>query len=216
MTVTRIFARSAAVLGAATALTVAGAGAAMATTSENTVDGNDVSVTFELDGGLLDGDACGAALVPPTAIAGLAGTIGEIANGDPATAIPAIFSALDATDGVIALKDGISPVVALAPVLNPSGTVSAEDVPSNLYMLITICGSDLLDEDFAPNIEPMLVGNPLDALNTMSSDGILETGSALLQGDDDSGLGGILSSAIGGGEGGDLLGTLSSATGDAE
>ena len=48
MTVTRTFARSAAVLGAATALTVAGAGAAMAATTHE-VDGNLLSVSFTKD-----------------------------------------------------------------------------------------------------------------------------------------------------------------------
>lgn len=180
MTTRRTFARSAAVLGAATALTVAGAGAAMATTHTSNVDGNDVSVKFELESGEI-GDTCSAILTPTAAAAGLAAQLADGNIGD-------IIDTLLNDNSVVVLKDGILPNTVLVPVVHPSGTVSATDVPSNVYALVSVCLSDTDN----PSINPfVLVGDPMEAIM-----GSLEMGSS---GDTL----GAASSMLGGGEGGD-------------
>ena len=69
LTAVRTFTRSAAVIGAATALTFAGAGAAMAATTHE-VEGNLLSVTFTQDH-WLDGALCFAVAVPTAGAAGV-------------------------------------------------------------------------------------------------------------------------------------------------
>lgn len=192
MSATRTALRSLGILAAASGLALAGAGVASATTSEHTVDGHAVSVDFALEEGDL-GDVCGAALVPPAAAAGILANLGggDLNLGD-------IFNSIDKLDGVHVLKNEPLPTATLAPIASPTGTLTAEDVPSNLYLLVTLCGS----EPSNPGTDFVLVGNPLEAIGDLSSGGLLETGSALLQGGE--GLGqldlGTLSSAVGGGE----------------
>lgn len=175
----RTVTRATAVLGAAAALTVAGAGAAMATTHANEVDGNTVSVTFELDGGFIDGDICGAVLTPTAAAAGVAA---KFASGD----IKKIFNTLTNDDDVIVLyRDGLildTPYVALGKVGVgiTSGTVSAE-VPSNVYSLVSVCSSDIKNPTITPTL---MVGPPIDAIqgsvSTLSTGDNLTAGSGLL------------------------------------
>ena len=62
--------RAAAVMGAATALTVAGAGAAMAAETTYEVDGNTLAVTFEKEA-FLDVAVCFAAVIPTAGAAGV-------------------------------------------------------------------------------------------------------------------------------------------------
>lgn len=198
MTATRTFARSAAVLGAATALTVAGAGAAMAATTPTTkVDGNTVSVTFQwASGGILDRvDTCGAAAVEPAAAIDLASAF---ASGDLGT----IFSNLVNEPGVhILYEDGLivdRPVVVLGD-LNRSATMKAE-VDTGVYSVVSVCGSTATN----PKIEPaVIVGDPIQAVlgsveSFSAGGGGLDTLSSVIGGGEGDGLG-VLSSAIGGG-----------------
>ncbi|MBB1053448.1 hypothetical protein G6017_03860, partial [Dietzia sp. B44] len=85
--------RTAAALGAATALTIAGAGVAAATTADSSVDGNTVTVTFTLDGGFLDADACGALLAPTATAATLAGQLATANDTNLLTTLQAISEA---------------------------------------------------------------------------------------------------------------------------
>ena len=180
--------RTLGVLAAASGLALASAGVASATTSEHDVDGNSVAVTFTLEDGQ-SSDTCGAALVPPTAVA-------EILAGLDLESPEGIFAALDAVSGVTLLTNDDSYTVSLDDDA-PSGTVSADDVSGGAYALVTLCLSDPTDLDY----ELVTVGSPLDIISGLSSGNLLETGSALLQGED--GMGqldlGTLSSALGGG-----------------
>lgn len=185
MATPRTVLRSLGVLAAASGL--AGAGVASATTSEHAVDGYDVSVTFALEEGE-SADACGAALIPPAAVVGiLAGLQGE--------GLEDIVGALANTDGVTLLTDGDSYTVSLDDEA-PSGAVSASDVAGGAYALVTLCLSDPSDLDY----DMVMVGSPLDIIGGLSSGNLLETGSALLQGGDEDGIGAILSSSLGGGD----------------
>lgn len=185
----RTFARSAAVLGAATALTIAGAGAAAATTNTSAVDGNRVSVTFTLESGQL-GDTCGAVLTPTSAAPALAA---RLADGN----ILDIIDTLINDDNVTVLRDGLLPTTILAPLVNPSGTVTATDVPSNVYAVVSFCLSDPSE----PRIDgPVLVGDPVEAIQGSLS-GLSSDGDAL----------GTLSAVLGGDGGGDGLGDTGSA-----
>lgn len=175
----RTVTRATAVLGAAAALTVAGAGAAMATTHANEVDGNTVSVTFKLDqGGLADGDTCGAVLTPTAAAAGVAA---KFAGGD----IETIFNTLTDDEDVIVLESDATgaPFVVLGEVLGigfNERTVSAE-VPSNVYSLVSVCISDRKNPTITPTL---MVGPPIDAIqgsvSTLSTGDNLTAGSGLL------------------------------------
>ena len=175
----RTVTRATAVLGAAAALTVAGAGAAMATTHANAVDGNTVSVTFKLDqGGLADGDTCGAVLTPTAAAAGVAA---KFAGGD----IETIFNTLTDDEDVIVLESDATgaPFVVLGEVLGigfNERTVSAE-VPSNVYSLVSVCISDRKNPTITPTL---MVGPPIDAIqgsvSTLSTGDNLTAGSGLL------------------------------------
>ncbi|MCT1884881.1 hypothetical protein M3C36_06725 [Dietzia cinnamea] len=175
----RTVTRATAVLGAAAALTVAGAGAAMATTHANEVDGNTVSVTFKLDqGGLADGDTCGAVLTPTAAAAGVAA---KFAGGD----IETIFNTLTDDEDVIVLESDATgaPFVVLGEVFGigfNERTVSAE-VPSNVYSLVSVCISDRKNPTITPTL---MVGPPIDAIqgsvSTLSTGDNLTAGSGLL------------------------------------
>lgn len=207
MTTTRTALRGLGVLAAASGLALAGAGVASATTAERDVTGNTVSVEFTLEDGEL-GDACGALLVPPAAAAELLAELGggqdmvsPAALPNPGTIIGGILEPVKNITGVVVLENDGAPYVLLAPAVAPSGTVSAEHVPSNLYLQVNICAADLAGGGFAPDVEPVLVGNPLEALGAMSSDGVLDTASALLgAGGGEGDLGAILSSTLGGGQ----------------
>ncbi|GLB63621.1 hypothetical protein NCCP2495_15000 [Dietzia sp. NCCP-2495] len=189
----RTFARSAAVLGAATALTIAGAGAAMAATNDSAVDGNTVSVTFELESGQL-GDTCGAVLTPTSAAPALAA---RLADGN----IVDIIDTLVNDDNVTVLRDGSLPNTILVPLVNPSGTVTATDVPSNVYAIVSFCLSDPTN----PAIEaPVLVGDPMEAIQGsiggLSSDGdALGTLSAVMGGEGGGDTGSDIGAMLGGG-----------------
>jgi hypothetical protein len=164
-------ARTAAVLGAATALTVAGAGAAMATITAPDINGEarTVSVSFTLEEGQ-SSDLCGAVLTPAASAPRVAA---EFAGGD----LRAIFGLLAEDPNVITLESGglvRLPFVTpnrLPLVGSPTGTVSANDVRPDVYALVSICLSDREN----PEIRPVVMGNPLEA-----AQGSLETGSAEL------------------------------------
>ncbi|MFJ5871041.1 hypothetical protein ACIQD2_07750 [Dietzia maris] len=211
--------RTAAALGAATALTVAGAGVAMATTTDTATDGNTVSVTFTLDGGVLDGDACGALLAPTSTAATLAGQLATAT----ATNFLSTLQNISEAPGVELLEANGSPAVllgALGDLGVDSATVSAT-VDSNVYALVTYCSSD-----DAPGVNPfLLVGDPVEAVMgsvaTGSEGDLLGTASAMLGEADGEAGGGLgldtLSSALGGEAEGELdLAVLSSALGETD
>lgn len=219
MTTSRTFARSAAVIGAATALTFAGTGVAMATSNEHSVDGNSVSVTFTLDSGdFADGDSCGAVLTPTSAAPALAS---RLSSGN----LVDIFNTLMNDKNVIVLyEEGIvidRPMVVLgeiAGVGKNSGTVTAENVPSNVYALVSVCLSDTSNPDITM---PVMVGNTSEALTgsigMLSSDGdALGTLSSVLGGGGlgEGGLGGDTGSDIGALLGGGPGGTGSAGEGE--
>lgn len=191
MTTPRTAVRAAAVLGATAALTLAGAGAAMATTHTSAKVDSTVSVTFALEEGEL-GDACGAILAPTSAVPGLTE---QFANADTAGGLQSLLQTLAANKDLVVLKGALNVPFVTPSVVAPSLTVTATDVPANVYALVSFCASDS-----KPTVEaPLLVGNPADAL----------TGSL-------SGLGGdafgMLSSALGGGEDGGMGAGLGSLT----
>ena len=218
MTSPRTAVRTAAVLGATAALTFAGAGAASATTATSTLDGDTVSVTFALESGDI-GDSC-VAFITPTA--GALELATAFAGADDASDLTSVLTALSAQEGFRALTTGDlidSPLAVLVPLAKPSETLSATDVAPGIYTQVSVCLSDPTD----PEINPfLLVGDPIEvitgSLGTMSSDGTMEMGSALLGGGEAGGELGLdaLSSAMGGEAGGELnLDTLSAA-GDTE
>lgn len=194
MSFARTALRAAAVLGATTALSLAGAGAAVAATTSHAVEGNELAVTFTKEG-LADADICFAAVAPTAAAPGLIGKVEGATSGDVRDLIDLVSG--DSAITVLRTKDLVpSPIPS---VILGSQTVYAT-LESNVYTLVSKCGLD------APQINPgVVVGDPSEAvagsLNMLSSDG-----DAL----------GILSSAIGGeGEDGGPLGMLSSALGGA-
>lgn len=209
MTSPRTAVRTAAVLGATAALTLAGAGAASAATpSSPVVDGNTISVTFEKDG-IADIDTCVAAAVPTSSAPALAAQLEALSNLD----LDAIGDLVSGTSDVTFLQtSGLVPTP-LANVTLGDVTVSAT-VPSNVYAVVTYCL--LGDPDIAG---PVLVGDPIDAiqgsLGGLSTEDTLGTLSAATGEGDDSGLGSVLG-LLGGEAGGELnLDTLSAA-GDTE
>lgn len=218
MSITRSSLRAAAGLAAAAALTVSAAGVAAATTADSSVDGNTVSVTFTLDGGFIDGDACGALLAPTSTAATLAGQLATATD----TNLPATLQNISEAPGVELLKANGSPAVVLGTLGDlglDSATVSAT-VDSNVYALVTYCSSD-----DAPGINPFLiVGDPVEAvmgsIATGSEGDLLGTASAMLGGADGEAEGGLgldtLSSALGGDADAGTFGTLSSALGETE
>ncbi|WP_010540242.1 hypothetical protein [Dietzia alimentaria] len=186
-------ARTTAALGAAAALTVAGAGAAMATTHTNATEGNDVSVTFTLEAGELV-DSCAAVLTPTAAAGDLAA---QLADGD----LEVLIAALLTNENVIVLKNGVLPTAPLS-LVNPTGKVTAQNVPSNVYALVSVCGSDPSN----PEVNPfLLVGDPMEAvmgsLEMGSANGGLDTASALLGGAGDADSGSDIGAILGGGLG---------------
>lgn len=193
MTTARTAVRTAAVLGATAALTLAGAGAAMATTHTVEKEGSTVSVTFALEEGETV-DACGALLAPTSEVPGLSA---QFANADTAAGLESLLQSLATNEDLVVLKGALNAPFVTPSLLFPSLTVTAADVPSNLYALVSFCGSDS-----KPTVEaPFIVGNPIDAITGSLS--------GLAGGD---GLG-MLSSAIGGGADGGLGGDLGSLAG---
>ena len=64
-----------------------------------------------------------------------------------------------------------------------------------MYLLASICLSDEME----PETELVTVGGMFDVISGLSSDGLLDTASALISGGEGD-MGAILSSALGGGE----------------
>lgn len=180
------FRSRAAAVAAASTLTL-GAGlavpaAANAVTNNSAVDGTKVSVTFSLEQGEIVGN-CYAALAP-TAIAPQ--FIEQVTGGLDFAAAYALFT----RDDVTTLKTGGLPTAVLGTVLSPSVTLSASDIPPNVYSLVTYCVGDT-----APGVDPtVVVGNPADAVlgsiqagssqeNLAAASASLPTIAALLAGD---------------------------------
>lgn len=189
MSTTRTALRSLGVLAAASGLALASAGVASATTSDHAVDGTTVSVTFALEDGEV-GDACGAVLIPGQA----ALTVFEDLDIDltDLTGLPAVIEKLE---GAKLLTGATGPVATLVSPASETVTLSAENISTGVYGLVSFCTSDAEN----PDVDLVTIGSPLDIISGLSSDGLLDTASSLVQGDDESGLGAVLSSALGGG-----------------
>lgn len=147
--VAAVAATSALALGAS----ALGAGAANAVSNNHVVNGNSVSVTFALEDGDI-ADTCVAALVTTAKAPTLAEQFTSMN-------LPAILDVLGGNDpDVTPLKTNSgSPAAGLIPIFTPSRTVTATDVPSNVYSIVSYC---LLDS--GARIEPaVIVGNPVEA-----------------------------------------------------
>lgn len=196
MTTTRTFARSAAVIGAATALTLAGAGAAMAATSHE-VNDTLLSVTFTKDS-WLDSSLCFAAVVPTAGAAGVVEQFQGAASGN----IQDIFDLISGNSAVTPLttdSSGNGNGFSVVTVIAGNNSVYA-DLDPNVYTLISKCTGD------DPVINPaVVVGNPVEAVMGSVQMGSSEDGlgamSSILSSGMGGGTGGVLSSALGGGSG---------------
>lgn len=149
----------------------AGTGVASAATATHAVDGDRVTATFTVSPGQAL-DTCAAVLAPSAQAPVIAD---RLVSGD----LRAVVNTFTNDPNVIALRAGNSPV-AIPTALGPS-TVSASNVPPNIYALITMC---LTDSE--PEITPLvLVGDPLAALGTgsaqLSSQDTLEAAVSLIQ-----------------------------------
>ena len=168
MRTARNTARAATALGAAAALTLSGAAIATATTIAPDVNNEtrSVSVNFELEEGQ-SSDICGAVLTPAASAPRVAA---EFAEGD----LENIFRLFVNDPHVITLESGRFirlPFVTLSTgwLGSPTGAVTANDVPPDVYGLVSICLSDREN----PDISPVVIGTPLEA-----AQGSAETGSA--------------------------------------
>ena len=196
MSTFRTFARSAAVIGAATALTVAGAGAAMAATSHE-VNDTLLSVTFTKDS-WFDGSLCFAAVVPTAGAAGVVEQFQGAASGN----VQDIFDLISGNSAVTPLttdSSGNGNGVSVVSVIAGNNSVYA-DLDPNVYTLISKCTGD------DPVINPaVVVGNPVEAVMGSVQIGSSEDGlgamSSILSSGMGGGTGGVLSSALGGGSG---------------
>lgn len=196
MTTTRTFARSAAVIGAATALTLAGASAAMAATSHE-VNDTLLSVTFTKDS-WFDGSLCFAAVVPTAGAAGVVEQFQGAASGN----VQDIFDLISGNSAVTPLttdSSGNGNGVSVVSVIAGNNSVYA-DLDPNVYTLISKCTGD------DPVINPaVVVGNPVEAVMGSVQMGSSEDGlgamSSILSSGMGGGTGGVLSSALGGGSG---------------
>jgi len=161
--------RVTAVVAAAAALTVGAAGAASATTSTSRVDGRTVSMTFTPEAGQF-GDACIAALTTPAHATVVAD---KLTNGD----LDAI-SKLPQDKELIVLATPSSPVV-FPNVLTGPVTVTASNVPANVYTLLSYCVSSR-----KPAVTPVTVGDPLavaqGSMASMSAEGAPAAMSSML------------------------------------
>ena len=196
MTTTRTFARSAAVIGAATALTLAGASAAMAATSHE-VNDTLLSVTFTKDS-WFDGSLCFAAVVPTAGAAGVVEQFQGAASGN----VQDIFNLISGNSAVTPLttdSSGNGNGVSVVSVIAGNNSVYA-DLDPNVYTLISKCTGD------DPVINPaVVVGNPVEAVMGSVQMGSSEDGLGAMSSILSSGMGGttggVLSSALGGGSG---------------
>ena len=184
--------RAAAVMGAATALTVAGAGAAMAAETTYEVDGNTLAVTFKKEA-FLDVAVCFAAVIPTAGAAGVVDQFQGAASGN----VEAMLDLISGDSGVTVLKTNGGN--AIPSVVAADQTVSAELEP-NVYTLVSKCtGSD-------PVIDPaVLVGDPaaaiMGSLQMGSSGDTLGAASSLLGGEAGGDSGSDIGALIGGGMG---------------
>lgn len=168
-------ARTATVMGAVAALTFSGAAVATATTIAPDVNNEtrSVSVSFALDEDQ-SADACGAVLTPAASVPRVAA---EFAEGD----IEAILRLLADDPHVTVLETGgwlSSPIAVLnrIPFIgSPTREVSANDVPPNVYGLVSICLSDREN----PDITPVVIGNPIEAAQGSAETGSAEIGMAI-------------------------------------
>lgn len=175
MPASRNTARAATALGAATVLTLSGAAAASATTIAPDVNNEtrSVSVTFALEEGQ-SADACGAVLTPAASVPRVAA---EFAEGD----IENILRLLVDDPHVIVLQTGgllnspIATPLRLPFVGARPSTVSANDVPPDVYGLVSICVSDREN----PDIAPVVMGTPLEAAQGSAETGSAEIGMAV-------------------------------------
>lgn len=175
MPASRNTARAATALGAATVLMLSGAAAAAATTIAPDVNNETrtVSVTFALEEDQ-SADACGAVLTPAASVPRVAA---EFAEGE----IENILRLLVDDPHVIVLETGgwLSSPVALPnriPFIgSPTVTVSANDVPPDVYGLVSICVSDREN----PAIAPVVMGTPLEAAQGSAETGSAEIGMAV-------------------------------------
>lgn len=190
MSKSRTALRSLGVLAAASGLALAGAGVASATTVDHDVDGNTVSATFTLEEGD-DADACGAVLIPGQAALSIFEGL-DIDLSDP----NGLAAAIEKLEGAQLLTGPTSPAATLSSLGAKSATVSADEVPTGIYGLVSFCASDAEN----PGVDLVTIGNPLDIISGLSSDGLLDTASALISGGGEGDMGAILSSALGGGE----------------
>ena len=147
--VAAVAATSALALGAS----ALGAGAANAVSNNHVVNGNSVSVTIALEDGDI-ADTCVAVLVTTAK----APTIAEQFTSMDFDAIVALIGGNN--PDVTPLKTNLnSPVAGLFPLVSPSRTVTATNVPSNVYSVVSYCAID-----GGPNITPaVIVGNPVEA-----------------------------------------------------
>ena len=194
MTTTRTFARSAAVIGAATALTLAGAGAAMAATSHE-VNDTLLSVTFTKDS-WFDGSLCFAAVVPTAGAAGVVEQFQGAASGN----VQDIFDLISGNSAVTPLttdSSGNGNGVSVVSVIAGNNSVYA-DLDPNVYTLTPRTGDD-------PCQPRRGRGQPGRGGHGLGSDGQLGDGlgamSSILSSGMGGGTGGVLSSALGGGSG---------------
>lgn len=182
---TRRVSRALAVTTLAAATTFAGAGIASATATEKSVDGNEVSVTFALeDGQVLD--TCGAVLSPTASAPQLA----ERFTGD--INLEEVLKTLN-DPNLTVLKTGgpVASPVALLSLLTTEMTVSANNVPDNVYSLVTVCLNP--GGKVAVDVDPgLLVGNPVNAVL-----GSLQSGSS---GENLGALSTVITGSLGGGK----------------
>ncbi|KAA0916565.1 hypothetical protein [Dietzia sp. ANT_WB102] len=189
MFATRTATRTMAAVGAAAALTVAGAGTAMAADTTHAVDGNTLAVTFEKED-ILDVAVCFAAVVPTAGAAGVVDQFQGAANGNVADLLDLVTGNSSVT---VLYTDELIPNP-IPSVAFSSQTVYAELEP-NVYTLVSKCtGSD-------PVVNPaVLVGDPLSAIT-----GSLEMGSS---GDTLGAASSLLGGGDAGGDSGSDIGTL--------
>lgn len=141
----------AAVVGMTVGLSFAGAGAAAAAVvPAPVVAGHTVDVRVDAP---IPWQSCSGYLVPPYAALDLAV---PIASGDFVAVADALRGRADVipmrTRGLISLPGTIPGI---------PGTLFADNVPANHYMLAVICAGG--DAPIEPHLYPVTVGNPFDA-----------------------------------------------------
>ena len=163
MSLSRTCTRVATVAAASLALALGSAGVASAASVSHDIDGNTVSATFTV--GITDlpapVDGCVAVVSERGQAQGIADRIKNI-NLDN------IVGTLRGEGSTVLRTENGSPVA--LPALTRPVTVSADNIPSGVYSLITHCATDTV-----PVIRTIAVG---DATNTMGS--VVTQGPALL------------------------------------